>query len=278
MTCFCQAQVVIKGLVSDSASGAPIPYASIGLQGKNVGTLSDEHGKFSISIPGYALNDSVRFGNIGYRGKSVGVKELIQKNSPSILLAEQPTELQTVTVKAKKVKFKTLGTTRYTTNNCTGFADIEGNWKGSEAAILIKNDKDVLVENFSFYVIQNKYDDSLLFRLNFYKRVAPPANGPAWLGDDWVGPSLLRKPIIFKVGIKNGEFTLPLKEYNINIQGDFFVSLECLMDEVEIKKFCYAGSPSVTSFIKVKAFSKWHRSSARGGGGADFNVKVSYVK
>jgi hypothetical protein len=228
--------------------------------------------------PAYCMNDTLRAGSIGYAPASFTVKNFIKQRDHNIQLGAQVTELQTVTVKAKKVKFKTLGTTKYTTNNCTGFADIEGNWKGSEAAVLLKNDKDALIENFSFYVIQNKYEDSLLFRLNFYKRIPTPSNGPSWLGADWVGPTLLRKPIIFKVGIKQGEFSLPLKEFNIHATSDFFVSLECLMDEVEIKKFCYAGSPDVVSFIKVKAFSKWHRSSARGGGGADFNVKVSYFK
>jgi hypothetical protein len=278
MTCFCRGQVLVQGLIKDSISGIPVPFASVGMQGKNIGTLSNELGKFTISIPAYAINDTLRFGSIGYKTRSIAVKDIAAKNNLVISLVAQATELKAVTVKAKKVKYKTLGTTKYKTNNCTGFADIEGNWKGSEAAILIKNDKNVLVENFSFYVIQNKYEDSLLFRLNFYKRIPAPANGPSWLGSDWVGPSLLRKAIIFKMGSKQGEFTLPLKDHNINIEGDFFVSLECLMDEMEIKKFCYAGSPGVTSFIKVKAFSKWHRSSARGGGGADFNVKVSYNK
>ncbi|MEI8137490.1 MAG: hypothetical protein WCH21_09230, partial [Bacteroidota bacterium] len=104
-------------------------------------------------------------------------------------------------------------------------------------------------------------------------------NSPSWVGKDWVGPTLLKKAIIFKVGIKQGEFTLPVKNYNIQVSGDFYISLECLMDEMEITKFCYSGSAGTESFFKVKAFSTWRKTGGRGGrsgGGADFNVKMSY--
>jgi hypothetical protein len=54
--------------------------------------------------------------------------------------------------------------------------------------------------------------------------------------------------------------------------------MECLEDELDIRKFCYSGSLEVPSYYKVKAFSKWHstRGTATGGGGADFNLLVSY--
>ncbi|MGZ3918906.1 MAG: carboxypeptidase-like regulatory domain-containing protein [Bacteroidia bacterium] len=272
-------QTKISGQVTDSITGLPVSFANIGIVGKPLGTICDEKGLFELAIPGYAMNDTLRVGIIGHHTRSFLVKDFIKRDSKNVKLSMQATELETVTVKAKKVKYKMLGTTNYTKNNCTGFADIEGNWKGSEAAILIHNDKDIFIENFSFYVIQNKYADSLLFRLNFYQRISPPPNSPKIWGENWVGPTLLKRPIIFKLGINQGEFTLPLREYNIHTSGDFFVSLECLMDEMEIKKFCYSGSPGTESFFKIKAFSKWHRTPGRsGGGGADFNVKVSYVK
>jgi hypothetical protein len=81
--------------------------------------------------------------------------------------------------------------------------------------------------------------------------------------------------VIFKLGIKQGEFTVDLKDYNIFTSSDFFISLECLMDEMDISKFCYAGSYGTPSFVKSTTFDRWHK--IRGGGG-DFNVKVSYTK
>lgn len=272
------AQQKVSGYVSDKANKQAIPYVSIGIIGKSVGTLSNEKGEFEFTFHENQKNDSVKIATIGYKPQVYLVADFVKEAKRAISLEPLPTQLNEVVVRSKKVKFKTLGTTNYTKNNCTGFADIAGNWKGSEAAILVRNKKDCLLEDFSFYVIQNKYEDSLLFRLNFYERISPPANSPAWMGEDWVGPTILKKAIIFKVGIKQGEFTLPLKNYNIQTSNDFYISLECLMDEMEITKFCYSGSTATPSFFKVKAFSTWRKTGGRsGGGGADFNVKVSYT-
>lgn len=274
---FVFSQAVVKGVIVDNATNKGIPFASIGVIGKNIGSVSDEEGNFEFTITGNLKFDSLKVFSIGYKPIVFLVSEFIKETNKTVKLINLPTQLEEVVIKSKKVKYKTLGTTDYTKNNCTGFADIEGNWKGSEAAILVKNKKNVLMENFSFYVIQNKYNDSLRFRLNLYERIDPPKDAPKWVGDDWVGPTLLKKAIIFKVGIKNGQFTLPIRDYNIHTNKDFFISLECLMDEMEITKFCYSGSVSTQSFFKVKAFAKWHRTSGKGGGGADFNVKVSYT-
>ncbi len=268
------AQQKITGVVFDKSSKQPIPFVSIGIIGKSVGTVSDEKGVFEFNFKESQKKDSIKIYAIGYKPLVFLASDFIREENKEFFLQSLPTQLEEVVVKSKKVKFKTLGTSDYKKNNCSGFADIEGNWKGSEAAILVKNKKNCLFESFSFFIIQNKYTDSLVFRLNFYERISPPANGPAWLGTDWVGTTILKKAIIFKVGIAQGEVTVPLKNYNIQTSGDFFISLECLMDEMEIAKFCYSGSYGVESFFKVKAFSKWHHT--RGGGG-DFNVKVSYT-
>ncbi|MCW3077209.1 MAG: carboxypeptidase-like regulatory protein [Bacteroidetes bacterium] len=281
MISLCFGQVKINGSVTDSVTKSPIPFAALGISGKNAGTLTNENGEFELTLTNKQLLDTLRIYAIGYKPDFVIIKDILSKSNQHFALQAQQTELGEVVVRSKKIKFKYLGTTDYSKNNCTGFADIEGNWKGSEAAILVRNSKNILFETFSFYVIQNKYEDSLLFRLNLYDRISPPVGSPEWMGKDWVGPTLLKKSILFKVGIKQGEFTLPIKNYNIRTSKDFFISLECLMDEMEISKFCYSGSAGVESFFKVKAFSKWHRTSGRngkGGGGGDFNVKVSYSK
>ncbi len=281
-TSTCLGQTLIKGIIIDKTTGQPIPFVSIGIIGKSIGTLTDENGNFEVKLYENQKKDSLKIYTIGYKPIVFLVSDFMKEVNQKISLENLPTQLEEVTIRPKKVKYKILGTSNYTKNNCTGFADMAGNWKGSEAAILIRNNKNSFIESFNFYVIQNKYSDSVLFRLNFYERISPPKNSPVWLGQDWVGPTILKKAIVFKVGIKQGEFSLPLIKYNIQTSKDFFVSLECLMDEMEITKFCYSGSIAVESFFKVKAFSTWHRTGGRngrpGGGGADFNVKVSYLK
>lgn len=274
------AQLTISGITCDRAGKSTIAFASVGMVGKTVGTLSNANGIFELKVPEKLAADSIKFSAIGYQPLFFKAADLVKRNGDTLFMEQVAQQLEEVQVSAKKVKYKVLGTTRYTTNNCTGFADLEGNWKGSEAAILIKNKKALRMEAFSFYIIQNKYPDSLPFRLMFYKRIPGRSKGKIDEKQDWVGPTFLKKPVIFKIGQRQGEFTLALSDYNIRCSGDFFISLECLVDEMEMTKFCYAGSTDVSSYFKVRAFSTWRKTygtaGRAGGGGADFNVKVSY--
>lgn len=264
---FAAVQAQVKGKIIDNL-GKPVSYASIGVVGKAIGTLSNEDGSFELLLRDDLAKDSIRISAIGYHTITFSVPDFRLK-SAEIRLENAPVELEEVKIKSKKIKFTYLGNKDYTKNNCSGFVKNSDNWKGSEAAILAGNKagRYVKLESFSFYVIQNKYADSLLFRLMFYETADTKYQYPKQ-------KTFLRKPIIFKVGIKQGEFTLDLSSYNITTSSDFYISLECLMDEMDISKFCYAGSYGTPSFVKSSAFERWTR--VRGGGG-DFNVKVSYV-
>ncbi len=263
-----KAQYLLKGKVYDLQLQSGIPFVSIGVPGKPIGTVSDEGGNFLLQINEPNENDSLKFMVLGYKTLSIAISSFKQNEVNAINLKASAIELEEVVVKPRHVKYKKLGVKSYSKNNCTGFADVGSNWKGSEAAVLFHTDRDVFLEYFAFYIIQNKYPDSLKFRLKFYRK-AP---------NNYVGQLIANKAVIFKIGNANGEVKISLKELNIRMKEDFFVSLECLEDELDIRKFCYSGSLKVPSYYKVKAFSKWHstRGTNAGGGGADFNLLVSY--
>jgi hypothetical protein len=262
------AQTRVQGRVTDAGGKGPVPFASIGIIGKPVGTVGDNDGNFDFTFGSDLIRDSLRISAIGYKPQTFPVREFIKTSAHLISLEPQATALEEVVIKSRKIKFTRLGNTAYSKNNCSGFVKNSNNWKGSEAAILAGNKTGRLVrlETFSFYIIQNKYDDSLAFRLMFYE--ASEKQYPRL-------KTFVKKPIIFKVGLKQGEFVLDLKDYNLYTSKDFFISLECLMDEMDITKFCYAGSYATPSFVKSAAFERWTKVK---GGGADFNVKVSYSK
>lgn len=276
---FITGQTQYAGIILDEATGLGIAFANIGLIGKPIGTVADENGQFSFDLPESRKTDSLKISAIGYQSISFLRVTNTDKDN-KIFLRQTAQALEEVVVHYKKRNYKTLGDNNYTKNNCSGFADISGNWKGSETAVYIKNKTTVQIESFSFYVIMNRYADSLLFRLMLYERIPGKLYGKINQKENWVGKTFLKKPIIFKLGIKQGEFTLDLRDYNIYCTGDFFISLECLMDKMEISQFCYAGSVDLPSYFKVKAFSNWHKthgSSVRsGGGGGEFNVRVAY--
>jgi hypothetical protein len=263
-----QGQLTLKGTIVDSASHTPLAYAYCGVVGKSVGTVTNDKGEFEIKLNKNFNTDSLRFSAMGYNAVTFGVQTLIDTKVTEFACPQGAVELEEVIVRVKHMKYDKFGAQNYTPNNCTGFVKNEATWKGSEAAVLATNTLGRMVnfDQFSFLVINNKYSDSLLFRVTFYEvseRKYPRMK------------MVNKRPIIFKVGTKDGLFNLDLKPYNIKYDKDFFISLECLMEEVDITKFCFSGANETPSFVKPAPFERWHKTK---GGGSEFTVKVSYEK
>lgn len=90
----------IKGVVTDSETGDPIPYLNVYYDGKGVGTITDIDGQYTISVhPGWT---KLTFSMVGYgtevRNVSVNTKKLDVKMKPDLVLDE-------VIVKPKKEKY-----------------------------------------------------------------------------------------------------------------------------------------------------------------------------
>lgn len=257
-------QTTLTGSLIDEDTKEPIPFASVGSKLTKAAVLTNEKGSFKLTLQNYNESDSIQFFAIGYFEYTVSIKEL--NPTKQFKLKASAVSLDEVQVSAKKLYNKKLGITNYDKRNCSGFIDLENNWKGVETAIRLPNSdhKRLQVKDFSFYIIKNTITDTLTFRLNFYSsnQYYPTRN-------------ILKKPIIFKTTIKQGEFKLDLMDYNIIAYDDFYVSLECLMDKVSINDFCFAGENSEPSYVRENAIHKWKKIR---GGGAAFNVTVLYSK
>lgn len=260
------AQLLINGTITGAQSGLPVPFASIGISGKHYGTLSKENGSFKLNLPYITDTDTLKISAIGYESLSLPKKEIIAIHNKVISLVQVSTGLAEVKITAKKLKQKVLGTQKYSKENCTAFITDDQNWLGSQAAIKAGNKKGrvVYIESFNFYIIKNTYQDSLRFRLMFY--AVSPKGYPS--------KTFLKKPVIFKTNIQQGEVNVNLRDYNIITDDDFFISLECLEENLDESRFCFAGSVKVPSYAKTAALNYWKYVK---GGGADLNVKVSYV-
>jgi len=261
-TAVCQ---TVTGKVLDVNTHSPVAYAAIGNQILGVGTLCDADGTFTLDYSKIDVTDTIKVFAIGYEIYATTVQQAVKNTTGIIYLKPVTYELEEVKIKPKQSKY--LGTYKYTKNNCSAFAGTSGNWKGNQAAIKANNKEGVKVylESFGFYIIKNEYSDSLTFRMMLYSM---DANG-------YPGPTFLKQPVIFKTNVKQGEVRVDLKPYQITTTGDFFISLECLEDEMESAKFCFAGTIDIPSYFKNSAFSKWGKVK---GGGGDFNLKVSYSK
>lgn len=264
---YTNAQIVLKGKVSDQSTKEPVPFASVGIKGKTYGTVCDENGNFELKVGSFTDNDSLKVSAIGYMAKTISMKVAKNYSNEKIELKVSSVLLSEVKVKPQKTVTKVLGNKHYNKNICLSFQGAENNWKGAEISIKANNKKNRLVflENFNFYIVKNLYEDSVTFRLNFYKEDK----------EGLPGENILRKSIIFKTKIREGIVTVNLKNYFINTDSDFFMSLECLEEKIDKDKLCFSGSISGPAYMKVSTFMEWMKIPV---GGIDFNVTVSYQK
>jgi len=92
-----QAQEVIRGIVADSASFAPLPYVTIQIKRQNRGTTSDSKGNFSIIA---TQQDTLVVSFVGYQTQEV---PLLGWEPSMIMLAEKYTMLKSVTVRDNRL-------------------------------------------------------------------------------------------------------------------------------------------------------------------------------
>ena len=109
LTCFggvTKAQNKIKGVVTDSITGDPLPFISVFIKGSTVGTMTDNSGKFSLSVP-YSTK-LISISSIGYREKTISISTL--KNATlKIQLATASYKMSEVIIKPKKRKYQKKG-------------------------------------------------------------------------------------------------------------------------------------------------------------------------
>jgi hypothetical protein len=210
-----KAQDIIKvqGLVVDTSSNAsPIRYVSIGIIGKDVGTISNDSGLFDLNIPSQHFTDSIIFSRVGYLSKFLNIKDLINQKNIRIILVPHNTELKEVQVIAEGTKAKTRGNV----TRARGIVlAISSGSLGSEVGTVIHlPNEPVYIKDFNIHIVSNQ-PDSAKFRLNFYSF------------NKEIGDIILNENIYFTVSNKFvGDFKVDLSKYHLSLNGDICISVE----------------------------------------------------
>ena len=95
--------VKIRGVVSDSLTGEPIPFANVVFKGKNIGTTTDVYGKYSLKSEWGS--DFLMFSSLGYGKKTIRIP-----NGANVVvdikLSSSSQELKAFEVKTKKHRYR----------------------------------------------------------------------------------------------------------------------------------------------------------------------------
>ncbi|MBN7803120.1 carboxypeptidase-like regulatory domain-containing protein [Algoriphagus aestuariicola] len=223
-------QIHLKGKVVDGKTNTAIPYANIGIINTRIGTISDGDGTFSLAIPGENTGDTLTFSALGYKLKSIPVSALSE--SIDILLFQNETLLQEVTVRAKKDKVKEweLGN-RYEKGGLNMSSGVDAN-AGASVALLIENKYPSYHEELRYPVflesaklkISDNTTGPFKIRVRLYE-VDSLTGAP--------GVEFLDRSIILESDIKKGWIDFDISQYNIQVPGPFFLAFEWIMEESE---------------------------------------------
>jgi hypothetical protein len=208
--------------VVDIQSQQPVPYASVGVVGRPLGTVADAKGGFMLARVGAAATDTVVVSCVGYQSRRLLVADL--GKLPELALTPQAAALQEVQVKAGTWKRRNIGregSGGFTFYNFHLQADKEPAHKlGREVGAILGVKPNSFVEEAYVYIRQKSFRH-LRFRLNV--RALDSQDHPA--------ASLLTQDVQFAVADSTASWQhLDLKPYNINVgpQSRIAVTLEWL--------------------------------------------------
>ena len=249
----------ISGTVFEKNGENPVEYVNIGIVGKNIGTISDLNGKYTLQFDTEYYNDTLRFSCIGYHSYSVKVSDFIKLNNGNVNLEKRLYDLTEVVVRPKKVKQKTLGVTK-TKIAAACYTD---SLKGGEIGTLMKNKNTVFLKEINVYILSCSYD-TIFYRMNIYKT-----------HKDMQFENILSEPIYIrssKEEIKD-KITIDLQDLNLVVNDDFLVTFEAVKN-LGPGNLCFYASLVHKSYERKTSQGTWKAISA----GISISVEVDVEK
>ena len=159
------AQIIAEGMVKEAGSGKAISYVNIGVIGKNIGTVTNDAGKFKLTIPQANSRDTVRVSMLGYAPQLFSVSDFIKElTDKEIVMQASSFLLPDVIVSNRALKENILGNNTESQSITTGF---NSNKLGNEVGIIIKIKRaPTFIKSFTASVV-SKDNKPVKLRLNF---------------------------------------------------------------------------------------------------------------
>jgi hypothetical protein len=253
-----------KGRLLDAETNSPVGFGSIGILHRDVGTVTDENGNFTLNTQKAAPNDTVKISMLGYESRLFTLPQFKQQFSAGagiFKLTPKNNRLKEVVVKPRNTAWLVAGNTTETKSIMAGFSS---NDLGSEVGTVLKyrKKKPGRIHKVHFNIAMNRYD-TLLFRVNLHRF----KNGT-------IGESLLSKPVFVKTTQEDGTLSVDLSDQQIYITRDCLVSLEWIKNLPAGGLMFSAGFLNSDSFSRKTSQGDWKKAPA----GLGFWADIEYEK
>jgi hypothetical protein len=235
-----------SGQVLSDETKTGLGYVNIGIIGRNIGTVANQSGNFSIDLDNSYNNDSLRFSMIGYESKVFLVKTFKENSINTIYLSPKSYYLTEVKVIYQKVRKKMLGMPVTSDSLKSGFAT---NNLGSELGIKVFTRGRVQLEDINLNVATCTYD-SVTYRLNIYQII-----------NESEYKNILTTPIYisFSKDKVKDVLTFDLRKYSLIVEGNILITLELYKDLGEGKLLFYTTFFTGFTYHKKTSEGKWSK-------------------
>jgi hypothetical protein len=247
---FTFSQITINGIVKSEAN-IPLQYVNIGIKNKNVGTISDEKGNFSITIDNTRINELLTFSYLGFEEKTVKIEDLIKLKFQEIILKEKIIEIEEVLIISKKASELKIGTKSYS-SMVAGYvrANNDKNNDIQEFAKKIKLKKPSVLLDVNINLFNVK-TDTANFRINIYN-----------IENDLPNEKINIENIIVKKKVENGWNKFDLQNFNLKYNVPIFITIEYLPKKIdEAEPFRYSGQLFGESITRSSSLGIWNSKS-----------------
>jgi hypothetical protein len=236
----------ITGKVFIDGVKSPAEYVNIGIIGKQIGTVSDGSGKFSIEIPTANREDSLYFSRIGLERKGFKISDLLKMKEVKIFLSENKIALNEFKVVPKTFKKKILGVRTKSKSVGAGFNNYH---LGYELGLRMNVRKPTYIQKVNINISFCTYD-SIFLRLNIYK-----------VEKDDNFENILLEPIYISLpkSALNNTISIDLSSQYLYVEDDFIVSLEYVRELGEGELMFSASMISQATYFRETSQGKWNK-------------------
>ena len=233
----------ISGTVLEMNSDVLVEYVNIGIIGKNVGTVADHNGNYTLKVSHEHYDDTLKFSCIGYHSYSVKVSDFLKKNNGNVSLEKRDYGLSEIVIRPKNTRQRTLGFTGRGKVTVACFAD---SVRGAEVGVIMKNKNRSFIKEVNINFLICSYD-TIFFRLNIYKVLG-----------DMQFENILKDPVYIvstKKEAKN-KLSVDLRHLNLVVDGDFLVTFEHVKD-LGYGKLCFRAGFINKSYLRETSQGTW---------------------
>lgn len=249
---FLNAQTV-TGKVLSQYDRSPVPYARIGIDTEENGTIADEQGNYTLDLSTVNKDLNVTAAVGGFDKFSVPINSFLQSSTHIILLKEKVKDITEVTITPKRFKDKHWGVDSKSKKIL--FATYperkkEKEEQSRELAIKFSNKRKVKIQKIHLNVADFQTDVPVELRINVYNEK-----------DNLPNESVLYKDVtavLTKDSIIDGTFTLDVSDYDIYVNSDFFVSIQFMNF---FKGHIFLSGALLKTVFKRKYYGSWEKSS-----------------